>query len=94
MSSDAPAVISGTAKVGATLTCESPSWIVQPDRISFAFDSYRFNQRRVTRQQGAAATYVVQKRDAGRVISCTATGSNGAGFETTAPSGSLRVPGS
>ena len=93
VSSDVPAAISGTAKVGATLTCESPSWIVQPDRISFAFDSYRFNQGRVSRQQGEAATYVVRKQDAGRLVSCSATGSNAGGFETTKPSAAVRIAG-
>ena len=93
VSSEAPAVISGTAKVGATLTCESPSWIRRPERISFAFDSYRFNQGRVTRQQGETATYVVRKQDAGRLVSCSATGSGAGGFETTKPSAALRIAG-
>ena len=64
----------GEAKVGAKLTCQSPPWIRQPDRITFSFDSYRFNQGRETRQQGSSATYVVRTQDAGRLVSCLATG--------------------
>ena len=91
VSSGAPAVLTGAARVGATLTCESPSWVRPPDRVTFAFDSYRFNHGRVTRQQSALPTYVVRPSDAGRSISCVATGSNTGGFEATTPSGALRI---
>jgi hypothetical protein len=94
VSNGAAAILTGQPKVGATLTCQSPPWIRQPDWITFAFDSYRFNQGRETRQQGTSTTYVVRSQDAGRLVSCVATGSNGGGFETTKPSGSLRIAGS
>jgi secreted trypsin-like serine protease len=93
VSSGTPAVLSGEARVGATLTCASPPWLRQPDRIAFSFDSYRFDRGRITRQRGAAATYVVRAADAGRLVSCLATGSNGGGFETAAASNALRIGG-
>ena len=93
MSSDAPAVISGTAKVGATLTCQSPTWIRQPERISFAFDSYRFNQGRVDAPAGRVSD--VRRAKAGRRgdSSRAGDGLNGGGFETTEPSAALRIAG-
>jgi hypothetical protein len=91
VSSGAPAVLTGEPRVGATLTCTSPPWVRAPAKITFAFDSYRFGQGRVTRQQGASATYVVRGADAGRLVSCAATGSNAGGFETTTASTALRI---
>ena len=88
-----PAVLSGEPKVGATLTCASPAWLRQPDRIEYSFDSYRFGKGRITRQEGTATTYVVRPADAGRLVSCVATGSNGGGFESSAPSTALRIAG-
>jgi len=91
VSSGAPAVLTGVASVGATLTCASPPWLRAPERITYAFDSYRFGTGRVSRQQGASPSYVVRREDAGRVVSCVATGVNAGGFEATAPSAGLRV---
>ena len=93
VSDGAPALLTGEAKVGATLTCTAPAWLRQPDRIAFAFDSYRFGKGRITRQKGAGMTYVVRATDAGRLVSCVATGSNGGGFETSTPSAGLRIAG-
>ncbi|MEA2191606.1 MAG: trypsin [Solirubrobacteraceae bacterium] len=91
VSSGAPATISGEAKVGATLTCAAPPWVRAPSSITFSFDSYRFNHGRTSRQQGASPTYVVRAADAGRYVSCAATGSNAGGFETTRASADLRI---
>jgi len=93
VSSAAPAVLTGAANVGATLTCASPSWLRPPSKMTFAFDSYRFGHGRTTRQQGASPAYVVRAADAGRLVSCSVTGSNAGGFETTTPSTALRIPG-
>jgi secreted trypsin-like serine protease len=94
VSSGTPALITGEAKVGARLTCQSPPWIRQPDRITFSFDSYRFNRGRITRQQSASNTYTVRPDDAGQFVSCLVTGSNAGGYETTEPSEPMRVGGS
>jgi hypothetical protein len=93
VAADAPAVLTGEARVGATLTCASPPWLRAPDRITFLFDSYRFGRGRTTRQDGPAATYVVRPADAGRIVACTATGSTAGGWETARPSEGLRIPG-
>jgi trypsin len=94
VSSAEPAILSGEARVGAALTCASPAWLAQPARITFSFDSYRFRRGRITRQQGASPTYVVRAADAGRSVSCAATGSTAGGFETSRPSTALRIPAS
>jgi hypothetical protein len=91
VSSDAPARITGEARVGGILTCQSPPWIRHPDRITFSFDSHRFNRGRTTRQHGASNTYAVRSDDAGRFVSCLVTGSNAGGFETTEPSEAMQV---
>ena len=93
VAADAPAVLSGEARVGATLTCTSPGWLRQPTRLTFAFDSYRFGRGHTTRQDGPSATYVVRPADAGRLVACLATGSTAGGWETTRPSEGLRIPG-
>jgi hypothetical protein len=93
VSSGEPARLSGEARVGATLTCTSPAWLRQPDRIEFSFQSYRFQHGTITRQQGASATYVVRGADAERLVSCAATGINAGGFETTKASEALRIGG-
>jgi hypothetical protein len=69
----------------------APPASTQPARITFSFDSYRFRRGRITRQQGPSPTYVVRAADAGRSVSCAATGSTAGGFETTRPSAALRV---
>ena len=91
VSSGEPAVLSGEARAGATLTCASPPWITEPTRITFSFDSYRFGQGRRTRQQGPLPTYVVSPGDSSRSISCVATGETAGGFEATQPSAPLRI---
>jgi len=92
VSSGAPAILTGEARVGATLTCASPPWLREPERLRFSFDSYRFGKGRVTRQQGAPPAYVVRSADAGRLVTCVVTGITGGGFESAAPSASLRIP--
>jgi trypsin len=91
VSSGEPAVLSGAARVGATLTCASPQWVMPPARITFSVDSYRFRQGRRTRQQGPLPTYVVGPGDRARSISCIATGETAGGFEATRPSAPLHV---
>ena len=91
VSSGEPAVLSGEARVGATLTCSSPAWVTPPERITFSFDSYRFRQGRRTRQQGPLPTYVVGSGDIARSVSCIATGETTGGFEASQPSASLRI---
>jgi len=86
-----PAVLTGEPRVGATLTCATPRWLRQPDRITYSFDSYRFGRGRITRESGASTTYVVRSADGGRLVSCVATGSNAGGFETSRPSAALRI---
>jgi Trypsin len=93
VAADAPAVLSGEARVGATLTCTSPAWLRAPTRLTFAFDSYRFGRGHTTPQAGPSATYVVRPADAGRVVACLATGSTAGGWETTRPSEGLRIAG-
>jgi secreted trypsin-like serine protease len=83
--------LSGEARVGATLTCTSPPWVRQPERIEFSFQSYRFQHGTITRQQGESATYVVRAADKGRLVSCAATGINAGGFETSKGSAAVRV---
>jgi secreted trypsin-like serine protease len=92
VSSGEPAGLSGEAKVGATLTCTSPAWLRQPDRIEFGFQSYRFQHGTFTRQRSASPTYVVRSADKGRLVSCAATGVNAGGFETSKESEALRIP--
>jgi hypothetical protein len=92
VSSGERAVLTGEARVGATLTCTSPPWYRQVDRVEFSFQSYRYQHGTITRQQGASATYAVRSGDAGRLVSCAATGINVAGFETSQPSVADRVP--
>ncbi len=91
VSSSEPAVLSGEARVGATLSCASPPWLTQPTRITYSFDSYRFGQGRRTRQQGPLPTYVVGPGDEARSISCVATGETPGGYEATRPSAPLRI---
>jgi len=74
------------------LTCAPPPWLRAPDRITYAFDSYRFGSGRRTRQDGPAVTYVVRAADAGRLVSCTATGATVGGYEAARPSEGLRIP--
>ena len=94
VAADAPAALTGEARVDATLTCASPPWLRPPDRITFLFDSYRFGRGRTTRQDGPRDTYVVRPADAGRIVACAATGSTAGGWETPRPSEGLRIPGS
>ena len=93
VAADAPAVLTGEARVGATLTCTSPPWLRRPTRLAFAFDSYRFGRGRTTRQDGPSASYVVRPADAGRLVACLATGSTAGGWETARPSEGLRIAG-
>jgi hypothetical protein len=91
VAADVPATMTGEARVGATLTCAPPPWLRAPDRITYAFDSYRFGSGRRTRQDGPAARYVVRAADAGRLVSCTATGATVGGYEAARPSEGLRI---
>ncbi|MEA2271751.1 MAG: hypothetical protein QOI98_459 [Solirubrobacteraceae bacterium] len=92
VSSGQAAGLAGEARVGVTLTCTSPAWLRQPDRIEFSFQSYRFQHGTLTRQRGASPTYVVRSSDKGRLVSCAATGINVGGFETSKESEALRIP--
>jgi hypothetical protein len=92
--SDQPASIAGEARVGATLTCTAPPWVSEPDTVAFVFSSYRFGKGRLTRQDSARATYVVQKADAGRYVSCSAVGRSAGGFVAAKASKELRIAGS
>ena len=90
---DQPATLTGDAKVGATLTCAAPPWVLEPDLLTFVFSSYRFGKGRITRQDSTRATYVVRTADAGRYISCSAVGRTAGGFVAAKPSKDLRIPG-
>jgi hypothetical protein len=92
LGSGMPALLTGEPRVGSTLTCASPPWLRQPDRITFNFDSYRFGDGRLTRQRGASPTYVVRAEDAGRLVGCVVTGANGGGYESAPPAAALRIP--
>lgn len=91
VSSDAPARIEGTVEVGQTVRCAVPAWKVAPDRVRVEWSSYRFPSG--IRRAGRGEAYTVQSREAGRLLSCAATGSNPSGSETTRPSAQVRVAG-
>ena len=58
-----PTSISGTATVGATLTCVPPTWAgTPPASVTFDWET--------PRSGAGGATYVVQPQDAGGVIRC------------------------
>jgi hypothetical protein len=76
--------ISGTAKVGQTLTCATGSWEGDP---GFAFQWYRNG---VAIGGATANTYVVVPADTGTALQCGLTGSN-AGGAAIAVSAKLRI---
>jgi hypothetical protein len=58
-----PTSISGTATVGATLTCVPPTWAgTPPASVTFDWET--------PRSGAGGATYVVQPQDAGGAIRC------------------------
>jgi len=68
-----PTSISGTATVGATLTCVAPTWAgTPPASVTFDWET--------PRSGAGGPTYVVQPQDAGGVIRCrTAASIEGGG---------------
>ena len=70
---DAPTVIHGEPRVGATLTCVGPGWEVAPEHVLYAWSSVR-GRDRVTRQNSERPEYVVQPADAGRTLRCLPLG--------------------
>jgi hypothetical protein len=81
---NAPAVIRGEPRVGATLTCVAPGWEVAPERVEYGWTSERGRDRAV-RQRGEAADYVVQAADAGRTLRCAPFGTTAGGWDYPAP---------
>ena len=89
VSGDAPPRIEGEAKVGATLRCVVPAWKRAPKRATVRWSSYRFPSG--SRSAGRGETLTVAAEEEGRLLSCSATGSNASGSETTLPSAQVRV---
>ena len=87
--------MTGEARVGAELTCVPPAtWAFPPDRVVFGFVTTRFGAGSSTVQAGDDPTYVVREDDAGRLISCAATGVTAGGTATAGVSEARRVRGS
>jgi hypothetical protein len=78
------AVITGTPRVGATLTCTAPSWIAQPATVEYRWASYRARDTERRRQRGPSTTYVVGAEDLGRRIRCLPMGVTAGGLAPVA----------
>jgi hypothetical protein len=87
---DGPVAIAGRPRPGRRLRCVLPSWSVRPTRVRIRWAGWRWGPATV----GHRPTYVVQHRDAGRVISCSAWASNAGGsvMVSDGPDSSVPVP--
>jgi hypothetical protein len=87
-----PSRLTGEPRVGAALTCGAPAtWTFPPDRVVFGFVATRRGGGARSVQTGDDAVYVVQQGDAGRLISCAATGVTAGGTATAGVSEALRI---
>ena len=82
--------VTGTAALGATLTCDGGTWTGNPTPAI----SYQWYRDGSTPIGGAtSSTYVVQAADQGHSLSCQVTASNGVvGSPVTASSNSVAIP--
>ncbi len=85
-------VITGEARVGATLTCTPPPWTTPPDTVRFTWSAYRYQQGNPTRQSGPSNAYVVRAADRGRSVQCTVTGATKGGLAGPPPTVGPRIP--
>ena len=75
-----PAVLSGTADVGRTVTCTAPAWTGDPvETTTYDFFRVRTGQTAQLVRSGAARDYVVSEADRGFSIVCIANAANGGG---------------
>jgi glucosylceramidase len=80
----APPEIIGLPEIGLTLAASQGRWDGEPTSFTFTWSSCEADAggHCVTRQQGAASTYVVAFADRGRRLHVTVTGSNRDGSKT------------
>jgi hypothetical protein len=76
-----PATVSGDARVGGTLACSGPDWLVPPDRIDLVWERPAARTVRV----GTGPTYVPRKADAGKIIACHVIATNAGGQSSADP---------
>jgi hypothetical protein len=72
-----PAVMSGSPRVGGTLTCAVPAFTNAPTSVDVAWMRQAYSPAVVV---GRRATYRLRRADAGRRMSCVVQGSNDGGF--------------
>lgn len=85
-SNDAPPSVSGTARVGETVTCDRGLWSNGVDEYTYAW------LRDGAAIDGAtAATYALTAADGERRVACEVTARNAAGASTPARSGAVTV---
>ena len=78
-----PAVLSGTADVGRTVTCTAPSWTGDPvTSTSYALYRFRAGETRQLIRSGPLRNYVVAEADRGFSLVCVVTASNAGGAGT------------
>lgn len=75
-------MISGTAAVGAELTCTMGNWGNTPDSYAYAWST-----------GGTAPTYVVLEADAGASITCVVSATNAGGTTAAPPSNAIAISG-
>jgi hypothetical protein len=78
--------ISGTAAVGATLTCTTGNWTGEPDTYAYQWQSG------ATNVGGNSPAYVVAPTDAAASITCVVTATNIGGSTAAPPSNAIAIP--
>jgi 6-phosphogluconolactonase (cycloisomerase 2 family) len=87
VSLSAPTIVVSAAKVNATLTCKTGSWLNDPSSFSYLWE------RDGTPIAGATeATYTVQSTDEGTTLTCVGSASNVGGTGQSAASAGVRIP--
>ena len=80
-------IVSGTAKVGQTLTCSEGTW-TNPAPTSYA---YRWLRDGVAIGGAESSTYTVTAADEGHSISCEVTATNAVGSKSAASGNSVAI---
>jgi hypothetical protein len=83
----APPILSGTAKVGQSLTCSQGTWIAASP-TSYAYKWWRDG---VTIGGAESSTYTVTAADEGRSISCEVTATNAVGSKSAMSGNSVAI---
>jgi hypothetical protein len=76
-----PATVTGEPRVGETLTCTPPAWVVAPEQVDILWE----RPSETTRRVGTGPTYVPRSADVGKIVACHVLGTNAGGQGAAEP---------